>query len=134
MVATKNFGRDQFFCLNFGRDQKLGEEDEKGSYLKWECMNQKAKPHKQSLVVKDQNDIWVLVLCRLVCEDFDYNDYILIALSYGKIFCLLFSIHGFSGTTQINNSCCTAYSAGKSIFMCKCPEEKKLCVSAHSWY
>ena len=30
LVATKNFGRDQFFCLNFGRDQKLGEEDEKG--------------------------------------------------------------------------------------------------------
>ena len=24
------FGRDQFFCLNFGRDQKLGEENEKG--------------------------------------------------------------------------------------------------------
>ena len=24
------FGRDHFFCLNFGRDQKLGEEDEKG--------------------------------------------------------------------------------------------------------
>ena len=30
LVATKNFGRDQFFCLNFGRDQKLGEENEKG--------------------------------------------------------------------------------------------------------
>ena len=27
---TKIFGRDQFFCLNFGRDQKLGEENEKG--------------------------------------------------------------------------------------------------------
>ena len=30
LVATKNFGRDQFFWLNFGRDQKLGAEDEKG--------------------------------------------------------------------------------------------------------
>ena len=30
LVATKNFGRDQFFCLNFGRDLKLGEENEKG--------------------------------------------------------------------------------------------------------
>ena len=31
-----------------------------GPYLKGECMNQKAKPHKQSLVVEDQNDgFWV---------------------------------------------------------------------------
>ena len=30
LVTTKIFGRDQFFCLNFGRDQKLGEENEKG--------------------------------------------------------------------------------------------------------
>ena len=45
-----------------------------GPYLKGECMNQKAKPHKQSLVVEDQNDIWVLGLCRLVWEEFDYND------------------------------------------------------------
>ena len=30
LVVTKNFGSDQFFCLIFGRDQKLGEEDEKG--------------------------------------------------------------------------------------------------------
>ena len=29
-MYTKIFGRDQFFCLNFGRDQKLGEENEKG--------------------------------------------------------------------------------------------------------
>ena len=27
-----------------------------GPYLKGECMNQKAKPHKHSLVVEDQND------------------------------------------------------------------------------
>ena len=32
-----------------------------GPYLKGECMNQKAKPHKQSLVIEDQNDIWVWV-------------------------------------------------------------------------
>ena len=28
-----------------------------GPYLKGECMNQKAKPHKQSLVLEDQNDM-----------------------------------------------------------------------------
>ena len=28
-----------------------------GPYLKGECMNQKAKTHKQSLVVEDQNDM-----------------------------------------------------------------------------
>ena len=27
-----------------------------GPYLKGECMNQKAKPHKQSLVIGDQKD------------------------------------------------------------------------------
>ena len=32
---TKIFGRDQFFCLNFGRDQKLGEENEKGYNKKY---------------------------------------------------------------------------------------------------
>ena len=37
LVATKNFGRDQFFCLNFGRDQKLGEENEKGSDVQFEA-------------------------------------------------------------------------------------------------
>ena len=40
LVATKNFGRDQFFCLNFGRDQKLGEEDEKGyRHKNWNNLN-----------------------------------------------------------------------------------------------
>ena len=29
------FGHDQFFCLNFGRDQKLGEENEKGLGLQF---------------------------------------------------------------------------------------------------
>ena len=42
--------------------------------LKGECMNQKAKPHKQSLVVEDQNDIWVSGLCCLVWEEFHYTD------------------------------------------------------------
>ena len=37
-------------------------------------MNQKAKPHKQSLIVGDQNGIRVLGLCRFVYEEFDYND------------------------------------------------------------
>ena len=34
-------------------------------------MNQKAKTHKRSLVVKDQNGIQVLGLCRFVSEEFD---------------------------------------------------------------
>ena len=45
-----------------------------GPYLKGECMNQKAKPHKHSLVVEDQNDIRVLGLCGLVWEEFKYNE------------------------------------------------------------
>ena len=45
-----------------------------GPYLKGECMNQKAKPHKHSLVVEDQNDIRVLGLCGLVWEEFEYNE------------------------------------------------------------
>ena len=45
-----------------------------GPYLKAECMNQKAKLHKHSLVVEDQNDIRVLCLCGLVWEEFEYNE------------------------------------------------------------
>ena len=45
-----------------------------GPYLKGECMNKKAKPLKRSLLVEDQNDIRVLGLCRLVWEEFDYNE------------------------------------------------------------
>ena len=45
-----------------------------GPYLKGECMNQKAKPHKHSLVVEDQNDMKVLGLCGLVWEEFEYNE------------------------------------------------------------
>ena len=41
--------------------------------LKGECMNQKAKPHKPTLIVREQNGIWVLGLCRLVSEEFEYN-------------------------------------------------------------
>ena len=41
--------------------------------LKGECMNQKSNPHKPSSIVGDQNDIWVLGLCRLVSEVFEYN-------------------------------------------------------------
>ena len=50
-------------------------------------MEQKAKPHKQSLAVEDQSDIWVLALYFLVWEEFDYNDYVSvkIALCYSKI-------------------------------------------------
>ena len=48
-------------------------------------MNQKAKPHKRSLVVGDQNDILVLGLCCFVSKEFDHNDLTLIALYYGKI-------------------------------------------------
>ena len=45
-------------------------------------MNQKAKPHKQSLVVEDQNGVRVLGLSGLGWEEFET----LIALYYGKIF------------------------------------------------
>ena len=48
-------------------------------------MNQKAKPHKQSLVIEDQNDKRLLGLCFFVSEEFEYNDQMLIALYYGKI-------------------------------------------------
>ena len=48
-------------------------------------MNQKAKPHKQSLVVGDQNGIRVLGMCRFVSEAFDRNDLTLIVLYYGNI-------------------------------------------------
>ena len=48
-------------------------------------MNQKAKPHKVSLVVGDQNGIRVLGLCHFVSEEFDHNNLTLIALYYGKI-------------------------------------------------
>ena len=41
--------------------------------LEGECMNQKAKPHKPTLIVGEQNGIWVLGLCRLVSEEFEYN-------------------------------------------------------------
>ena len=74
LVTTKIFGRDQFFCLNFGRDQKLGEENEKGSYLKGECVNQKAKPHKQSLIVGGQNGVQVWGICRFAPEEFGNKD------------------------------------------------------------
>ena len=53
-------------------------------------MNRKAKLHKQSLVVGDQNGIQVLGLCRFVYEEFDYNDLTLVALYYGKIRCIIF--------------------------------------------
>ena len=56
--------------------------------LKEKCMNQKAKPHKQSLVAEGQDGVvWVLALYFLVWEEFDYNDYVSvkIALCYGKI-------------------------------------------------
>ena len=48
-------------------------------------MNQKAKPHKQSLLVGDQNGIQVLGLCRFASEEFKHNELMLIALYYGKI-------------------------------------------------
>ena len=56
-----------------------------GLVLNGKRMNQKAKPHKRSLVVGDQNDILVLGLCCFVSEEFDHNDLTLIALYYGKI-------------------------------------------------
>ena len=51
-----------------------------GPYLDVEYMNQKSKLHKPSLVVEEQNDIRVLGLCFFVSEEFEYNDYMLIAL------------------------------------------------------
>ena len=43
-------------------------------YSKGICMNQKAEPHKQSLVVGDQNGIQVLGLCRFILQEFDHNN------------------------------------------------------------
>ena len=48
-------------------------------------MNQNAKPHKQFLVVGDQNGIRAFGLCRFVSEEFDHNNLTSIALYYGKI-------------------------------------------------
>ena len=45
-----------------------------GLVLKEKCINQKAKPHKPSLVVGLQNGIWVLGLSCFVSEEFDNND------------------------------------------------------------
>ena len=42
--------------------------------LKGECMNQKAKPHKQSLVIGDRNEKQVLGLYCFVSKDFEYYD------------------------------------------------------------
>ena len=59
-----------------------------GPYLEVEYMNQKAKPHKPSLVVVEQNYIRVLGLCFFVSEEFEYNDQMLIALYYDiRVFC-----------------------------------------------
>ena len=56
-----------------------------GLVLNGKRMNKKAKPHKRSLVVGDQNGIRVFGLCRLIYEEFVYNDVTLVALYYGKI-------------------------------------------------
>ena len=42
-----------------------------GPYLEVEYMNQKAKPHKPSLVVGVQNGIEVLGLYRFISEEFN---------------------------------------------------------------
>ena len=42
--------------------------------LKEKCMNQKAKPHKQSLVVGGQNGIRVLGVCRFATQEFGNKD------------------------------------------------------------
>ena len=49
-----------------------------GLVLNGKRMNQKAKPHKRSLVVGDQNGIQVLGMCRFVSEEFDHIDLTLI--------------------------------------------------------
>ena len=56
-----------------------------GLVLNGNHKNQKAKPHKRSLVVGDQNGMRVLGLCRFVYEEFNYNNLMLVALYYGKI-------------------------------------------------
>ena len=45
-----------------------------GPYLKGECMNQKTKSSIESHLVGDQNEIWVIDLCRVVLEEFDENN------------------------------------------------------------
>ena len=66
-------------------------------------MNEKAKPHKQSLVVWDQNGIRVLGLCCCVSEEFDHKDLTLVALYYAKICCLP---HGRPWTTMNSRDFC----------------------------
>ena len=60
-----------------------------GLVLNGNRMNQKATPHKWSLVVGvvvgDQNDVQVLGICCFVYEEFDYNNLTLLALYDGKI-------------------------------------------------
>ena len=48
-------------------------------------MNKKTMPSIESHVVGDQNDIWVVGLCRFVSEEFEDNDHTLIALNCSKI-------------------------------------------------
>ena len=57
-------------CGTFWRRLPLGFE----LVLKEKCMNQKAKPHKQSLVEGGQNGIWVLGICRFAPEEFGNKD------------------------------------------------------------
>ena len=42
--------------------------------LEGECMNQKTKPSIESHIVGEQNDVWVVGLCRFVLKEFDDND------------------------------------------------------------
>ena len=56
-----------------------------GLVLNGKCLNQKVKPHKQSLVVGDQNGMGFLGLCHFVSKEFHHNNLTLIALYYGKI-------------------------------------------------
>ena len=42
--------------------------------ISYELLNQKAKPHKQSLIVGGQNGIWVLGMCRFAPDEFGNND------------------------------------------------------------
>ena len=74
-------------------------------------MNKKAKPHKRSLIVGDQNGILVLGLCHFVYEEFGYNDLTLVALYYGKIeYVVKLSL------MRISKFLCQAYAIEK-IFM-----------------
>ena len=61
-----------------------------------ESKRAKAKAHKRSTVVGNQNGIRVLSMCCFVFEEFDHNHLTLTALYYGKITSILYQYIAFN--------------------------------------